>query len=51
MCPEQIGGGLSGHRITIFDRIGSIGRCVMVERLSEFEKWRIAELAAQVGTV
>src|ERR1700690_4385296 len=24
-----------------------IGRCVVVERLSELEKWRIAELAAQ----
>jgi IS30 family transposase len=30
----------------IFDRVGSIGRCV-VERLSELEKWRIAELSAQ----
>ena len=35
-----------GQRISTFDRVGSIGRCV-VERLSELEKWRIAELAAQ----
>jgi IS30 family transposase len=34
------------QRISTFDRVGSIGRCV-VERLSELEKWRIAELAAQ----
>ena len=35
-----------GQRISTFDRVGSIGRCV-VERLSELEKWRIAELSAQ----
>src|SRR6266550_4417900 len=35
-----------GQCIGTFDRVGSIGRCV-VERLSELEKWRIAELSAQ----
>src|SRR5665811_628481 len=44
----SISAAVSGdRRITPFDRVGSIGRCVVVERLSELEKWRIAELAAQ----
>src|SRR5262249_44503662 len=39
-----------GQRITSFDRVGSIGRCVVVERLSELERWRIAELSAEGST-
>ena len=41
----QNGAVSGGQRITSLDRVRSIGRCV-VERLSELEKVRIAELAA-----